>query len=194
MSLIPSAITGAIISAGAGIFPGSLHLPKIATAVGLAIPAWISLPTNVLVFGATAGTTGTGTVQGKMFCIPSGQVPASLAAAGLLGVNAARLGAAVETGVASSFNTLAQYSGFSTGVSAGTDVSKVVSSNAATLIPILLANLIGVAIAGITAPQLAAGLGNGISLLVFTATGLGGVIPISAGPAPGFGTSNSVVF
>lgn len=194
MSLTPPAITGAIVAVGAAIFPGSQNLPKIALAVGNSVPSWIPNPIAVLAQGATVGVAGGGTVSGKMFVIPAGQVPGALAAAGLVGLTAPLLGTAVEQGFAASFNASAQYTGVSIGVSAGVDVSKVINSQGALLIPILLANLLAVGITGVTAPQLATGLGLGISALVLTGIGVGGVIPVAPAPAPGVGTSLSIVF
>jgi len=162
MSLTPPAITGAILLAGAGIFPGSQMLPKVATAVGNSIPLWLPAPVNVLALGVTAGLAGGGNVQGKMTCIPAGQMAASLLAAGYVGVDAPGLAMAVEIGFGSSFNASAQYQGLSVGVSGGTDVSKIIVANPATLTPILVANLAALSVTGVNAARLALGLSTWI--------------------------------
>lgn len=182
------------MAVGAAIFPGSQNLPKIATAVGLSVPAWLPNPLNVLALGGTVGLSGGGTVLGKMFVTPAGQISAALTAAGLVGMNSPLLGLSVEQGFAAAFNASAQYVGVSIGVSAGVDVSKVINSQGALLIPILQANLLGAGISGATAPQLAVGLGLGISALVLTGIGVGGVIPLAPAPAPGVGISISTLF
>lgn len=193
MPLTAPVISGAITAAGAGVFPGSQDLPKIAQAVGLSVPTWIRLPTNVLSLGVTTGIAGTGTVTGKAFFVPTGQVIAALNGAGLNGQAAQGIGAAVETGLTLALNTNAQYIGISIGVGVGADATKVSLSNPAPLIPILLSNLQAVGIAGQQGPQLASGLGTGIAGLVATGFGFGGVAGI-AGGVPGAGTSVSTVF
>jgi hypothetical protein len=194
MSVIPVAITGAILAAGQATMPGSLNLPRIATAVGNSVTAWLPFPTNVLSNGVTSGTAGAGVTTGKMVFVPAGQVTSSLLGVGLIGPTAPLLGQAVETGVSTVLNSSAQYIGTSIGVALGTDTTKVSLSNPGTLIAILTPNLAGVAIAGLTAPQLAVGLGTGIALLVQTGFGFGAVAPVTPGPAPAIGTSISTVF
>lgn len=180
--------------AGAGIFPGSQMLPKIATAVGNSVPVWMPAPVNVLAIGITTGVSGGGNVQGKMQCVPAGQMAASVLAAGYVGVDAPLLAMAVEIGFGAAFNASAQYTGLSVGVSGGTDVSKITIANAATLTPILVANLAALSVFGVNAARLALGLSTGISLIVLTGFGFGGVIPVAPAPAPGVGVSTSIVF
>lgn len=193
MALTAPVISGAIIAAGAGVFPGSQDIPKIAQAVGLSVPTWIRLPTNVLSLGFTAGIAGVGTATGKAFFVPGGQIIAALNGSGLNGQAAQGIGAAVETGLSVALNSNSQYIGVSIGVGTGTDVTKVSLSNPATLIPILLGNLQAVGIAGQQGPQLASGLGTGIAALVATGFGFGAVAGIPGG-VPGTGTSVSTVF
>lgn len=194
MTVTPPAITGAILAAGNAIFPGSQMLPKIATAMGNSVLAWLPLPTNVGATGVTSGVAGAGTVNGKMFFVPASFYPAALAAAGYTGTDAPRLGAAVEIGMGIALNGGAQYTGVSAGVSSGADVSKVARSIAAPLVGILMGNLAAVAITGTTAAQLATGLANGTGFLVLTGYGVGGVLPVAPAPAAAVGTSQSIVF
>jgi len=193
MAVIPSALTGAIMAAGNAIYPGSLNLPKVATAVGNAVPSWLPIPTNVLTQGVTAGTVGVGTANGKMVFLPTGQVVAAFSAAGLTGPAFTGLATAVETGTASTLNSSAQYSGTSAAVGAGTDATKITLSNPATLIALMLSNLAAVGVLGPIQAQLATALGNGISTLVQTGFGFGAVAGPS-GPIPAAGTSVSLVF
>lgn len=194
MAVLSSALTAAILAAGQGSFPGSQQLPMIALGVGNAMAAWLPVPTNVLAQGVTTGLAGSGVATGKMQFVPAGQVFAGLGSAGMTGISAAGISTAVENGVASVLNASAQYSGVSVGVSSGTDVNKVSLSNAATLVALLNANLVGSGVAGITGPQLASGLGTGLSALVATGFGFGGVAPVIPAPSPAAGTSISQVF
>lgn len=194
MAILSTAVTSAILTAGQGIFPGSQNLPKIAKAVGSALPKWIPLPTNVLVQGVTSGVLGGGTVNGKLFVTGgSAIVVAGLAQAGMSGPAASGLGSAVGSGVATAFNTGAQYTGSSPGVGVGSDTSKISLSNAGTLIPLLLGELQGVGVNGPLATQLATGLGTGIAQVVQTGFGFGAVAG-SPSPIPAVSTSISTVF
>jgi hypothetical protein len=75
----------------------------------------------------------------------------------------------------------------------GTDATKVSISNAGTLIGLLIPNLQGAGINGTLASQLGTGLGNGLSTLIQTGYGIGGVIG-SASPVSASGTSIALVF
>lgn len=194
MAVIPSALTGAIMAAGNAIYPGSQNLPKIATAIGNAVPSWLPIPTNVVAQGVTAGTVGAGTTSGKMAFVPTGLiVTGAFSAAGLTGLAFSGIATAVETGTASALNASAQYQGTSAAVGAGTDATKISLSNPTTLIALMLSNLAAVGVLGPTQAQLATALGNGISLLVQTGFGFGAVAGAS-GPSPAAGTSVSLVF
>jgi len=192
MPLTGPDITGAILAAGGAVYPGSQNLPKIAQAIGLSLPIWFQLPSNVLSIGVTTGLVGGGTASGKLFFTPGGQVILGLNSAGLTGPTAQGLGGAVEAGLATVLNTNAQYLGVSVGVGSGVDATKVSLSNAGTLLPILLANLQATGINGQQAPQLAQGLSTGISGLVLTGFGFGFVAGVP-GILPGAGTSFSRV-
>lgn len=181
--------------AGQGTFTGSTVLPRIASAVGSAIPTWIPVPTNVTVQGTTVGVAGAGAVNGKLFFVGQGAalMIAGLNSAGLTGSNGIRLGTAVGNGVWTAFNQLAQYVGTSAGVGVGADVSTIPNANEGTLIPILQSNLAGRLITGINSAQLAQGLARGIADIVKTGVGIGGVTG-SPSPVPAVGTSVSLVF
>lgn len=181
--------------AGQGVFTGSTVLPRIASAVGSAIPAWIPLLTNVTVRGTTVGVAGAGSVQGKLFFTGQGAalMIAGLQSAGLTGSNGVRLGTAVGNGVWAALNQVAQYAGTSPGVGSGTDVSTIPNANEGTLLPILQGNLAGQVILGINSAQLAQGLSRGIADIVKTGVGVGGVTG-AASIIPAVSTSVSLVF
>jgi len=195
MAITTAALTGAITAVAQAQFPGSQVTPQLASAVSRSVIAWISTPTNVNVVGVTAGTSGTGSVNGKMqFTGPGGGlVLPALNAAGVKGPSSTGIGTSVGAGVLSTLNASAQYSGASFGVGVGTDVSKVVRANAATLIPIMLGNFQAQSVGGPNGPQLARGLSNGIASIVLTGTGFGGVVGLGS-PVGGTGTSTSVLF
>lgn len=194
MALSTSAISGAIIAAAQARYPGSQVTPRIASAVARSILSWISVPANVTVQGVTAGTAGTGTVNGKMlFSGAPNLVSAGLAQVGVSGPSSSGIGLAIGAGVLSALNASAQYTGTSAAVGTGSDTSKTSNANSATLVPILIANLQGQSVAGSNAPQFASGVAMGIANIVLTGTGIGGVVG-SASPTGASGTSVSVIF
>lgn len=194
MALVPSAITGAILLAGKGLFTGPFVFDRIATAMGNSVVAWAPIKSNVALQGATTGTGGTGAVTGKA-SVSSG-VPlmnSALKESGFAGPPAINLATAIGGGLSASLNASLQYVGVSIGVGTGGDVSAAISTNPTTLIPIILANFTAVGIAGPLNKQLATGLAQGTSRIFLTAKGIGGVAGI---PTPSFavGTSTSTVF
>lgn len=194
MAVVSASLTSAILGVSQGSFPGSQLMPRIASAVGKSVPAWLPIPTNVTAQGVTAGTAGAGTVTGKLFVTAGGPIVVqALQAAGLNGTTAVGLGTAVGSGLASVLNSSWQYSGTSAGVGTGSDTSKISNANSATLVPILLGNLQGATINGQLSSRLALGLANGISQVVQTGFGTGGVTG-SASPSGATGTSVSVTF
>lgn len=182
------------MAASVARFPFSRTMPSVARGVANAVMAWISNPINVQVQGSTSGVAGAGTVAGKMlFPSPGGPIVASgLTQSSVLGLTAAGVGQVIGAGLGSAFNASAQYQGTSPGVGTGADVSKVARANKATLQPLLLSNLQGARVNGITLPQFATGLALGIADLVLTGTGLGGVTG-SASIVGATSTSISVV-
>jgi hypothetical protein len=197
MAVSEAALNGSIQAAGQAIMPGSTVFPRIATAVARSVKKWIS---TVTVNGITAGTAGAGTVLGKMFFVSAGQIAGGLSAAGFVGPTAPMLAQAVQTGLNGHLVAVTQYAGASAGVSAGSDVSKVLRSSPGliatpgTLAFFLYTSLVGLAVAGLKTPQLAQGLANGIALYVATGTGAGAVAPVTPAPAAAAGTSISVMF
>lgn len=149
-------------------------IPRIAAAIGAALPAWLPSPTNVTIQGTTTGTAGAGIVTGKLTVFNgAAAVVAALQQVGISGPSMQGFGTVIGSGVASSLNSTLQYSGTSPGVGSGNDVSKVVTANSATLISLLISNLQGQSVSGVEAPRLAQGLGIGIANLLQTGTGIG---------------------
>lgn len=195
MALLNTAIAAAIVTSSQSRYPLSQSFPNIAQGISNAITAWISNPVNVQVQGSTTGTAGAGTVAGKMFFpLPGGPIIiGGLTQAGVTGTTAAGVGSAIGSGLTQALNTGAQYQGTSAGVGTGSDVSKVARANSATLQPLLISNLAGAQVKGVTATQFAAGLAIGIANLVLTGTGTGGVTG-SASAVAATSTSISVIF
>lgn len=184
----------ALIASIRGAYPhqGSKTFPSLASAVGLAVTQWVRVPTFVLMRGTSAGLLGSGTVTGKVLLKASGLVAPALISVGIEASQAQEIGGAIEQGIASSFTGTAQYQGTSTSVGSGTDTSNVVLALAPPLVALLQAQLAGLGIQGPLAPLMARGLGSGISSLIQTARGVGGVVGVSSG-LPGSGVSVSVL-
>lgn len=192
MPVAPTPITQAILLAGPDLRGPSWV--RLATVIGVAVAAWAQVPSNLALQGITAGAAGSGVVAGKVSVVPAPlPVPAAMALAALLGVDAATVARAVGLGVAAAFNSTAAYQGVSVGVGSGTDVSRVSLSNGPGLVTALCLAATTSGMVGIDVPRVMAGLGPGIAALLFTGTGVG-VVAGPVGPAPGAGTSISKVF
>ncbi len=188
MPLVAQAITSAILAANPSLTGTTWY--QITTAIGTAVQTWAVIPTNVVIIGSVTGAVGGGAVMGKFLMSPAPlPVSSAVAAAGLLGVQASPVAQAVGIGIATSFNSSAQYVGTATGA-IGADVSKVAFSNAVTLISLINANFTSQNITGALASQLATGLGNGVSTMILTGFGTGTAVG-AAGPSPGTGVSRS---
>jgi hypothetical protein len=191
MPVTPSAVTGAIIAAGP-----TLKGPdwiRLASVLGIATTTWIQSPSNLAMQGVTVGAIGAGAVSGKFLMAPVPIiVPGVAASAGLLGFISPQMASAVGMGVGISFNASANYFGASAGVGAGTDISKVVFSNPATLAALIVAVGAAQGMVGFDLPRLAGAYGSGIASLFLTGTGAGAVAG-PAGPLPSGGTSISRV-
>ena len=190
MALTSAAISGAII--GASPYSGSQVIPRLALAIGESIVSWISVPTNVLVQGTTSGFVGAGVVNGTMQFVVAGQIQAAFASNNIVGQTAPGIAQTIENGLSSVLSS-AQYSGTSAAVGTGTDTSKVSLVNSGNLIPILLGNMQGQSIAGMTATQVATGLAQGIGTIIQTGFGFGAVTG-PAGNIAAVGTSVSTIF
>ena len=196
MALEPASISALILSA-AGSAAASHNFPKVAQATANAFVMW--LPIGVQVQGFTVGVVGAGTVKGKSIVVgPTGVMAGTFVAAGLVGRTSSQTALAIETGVANGVNgappsTGAQYRGVSVGVAVGVDKSQVIGTNAPLLIGLLNTQLKGLGIVGQNAVSLSIGIGNGLAALMLTGTGLGAVIPVTAGPYPSAGTSKSII-
>lgn len=195
MALSTETINGAIMAVAQARYPFNKSMPSIARGVANAIMAWLPNPVNVQAQGVTVGVAGAGTVAGKIFMpSPGGPIVANgLRQSGVIGLTAPGVGQSVGTGVAQAFNSSAQYQGTSAGVGTGADTSKVIRANKATLQPLLISNLQGAGLQGVSVARFSVGLALGIADLLLTATGVGGVTG-SGSPVPASSTSISVVF
>ena len=195
MPLVPSQIALNIRTAAPLTPPVSPGWVRLTEAIGLGVTAWATAnPVNLYLVGAAAGTIGAGTVQGKLLVPPAPPlVIGAFAGAGIVGIKAAEVATAISIGVSMSFSQSGMYMGPVAGASAGADVSKVVAANAPTLIGMLQGSMAGMAMVGITTPQLATAIGNGIAANLMLGTGTGVVIPAAPGPLPGAGVSPASV-
>lgn len=193
MPVIPQQIAASI--QGASAFVGGPTWIPFTVGVGQAVSIWAtSNPANLSLVGVTTGSAGAGVVTGQLTVPPNpGIVIGALTSAGVAGITASQIGTAVAIGVATSMTATASYTGPSVGVSAGTDVSSVAVSNPATLSALLLSSLSGVfGGPGVTLPQVAQGLGQGLALMIsfgLTTPGTGIVAPTGPVGPPSAGTS-----
>jgi len=159
--------------------------------VGLGVQNWINAnPMNLLMVGSTNGLAGAGMVSGKMFCPPAPPlVIGACTGAGMTGIMTSALATSVAIGLSNTINQTGFYMGPSAGVSGGADISKVVVSNAGSLIPMILGGMASVGMTGVTLPILATGLGNGIALNIALAFGTGIVAPVAPAPSAASGAS-----
>jgi len=186
MPLDPSQISSGIGAALSGAAPTSISGPlsgKLTLAIGQAVSSWAVVPSNVVVVGVATGASGSGTVTGGLSFTPN--VSAFQAAlAGFTGTTGASLSTGICLGLAATLNSSARYQGLSPVVGSGTDISKVVFANSATLQGVLLSCLSGQGISGPTGQTLAAQLSIGIAALFITGVGRGDGIVTGVGVGP----------
>ena len=85
-------------------------------------------------------------------------------------------------------NSTCEYYGTSVGVGIGADISKVVYANPATFIQSIQSCFTAFGLNGVVSKQTAIGVGNGISSILLSGTGVAGVVG-SPSPVPSTGTS-----
>lgn len=187
MPLTSGAISQAILNAVPGLLEGPAANPVIGW-IGTSVVTWATTPGNVVIQGVTSGTAGAGSVLGNL-TVPAQPAPVFQAFQdmGVVGETSNDLAVAVAIGISTSFSA-AQYTGASVGVGSGTDVSKVVSTNPATLVPLLQLGIVGA-----SSSIVSFALGYGIANLLLLGTGTGLVTgPFSPTPATGTSTSTPV--
>lgn len=168
--------------------PSSLQLAQ-----GLA-QAFTQFLATIPVTTAHVGVLGAGTGTGKVTIDPVsgvGIVTASLSSVGIVGPSAAGLAAGVVQALAVEINTNAFVQVAVAGSSNGAGTGTLVAASEAVFVPLIVGNFTSVALSGISAAQLAQGLGVGIATwlktAVITTVDVGApVFPFSA--APGVGT------
>lgn len=185
MAVTPPPITAAILAAGPAL-KGPTFI-QIATAVGIAVTAWIQIPGNVILNGVTTGTAGAGSANGK-FLMPIAPLPGTFPANTMLGPVGLEMSVAIGLGVSTALNATAQFTGVSVGVGAGSVIAKTTVANPYTLLPILSASLAAQGIVGPSSLLISKACAEGISLLVMAGGGAGVVVGPPA-PAPSVGTS-----
>ncbi len=193
MALSQSSIQLALQGALLGAFKGSSTANVLAEALSIALYNWIGTPGNAVVSGVTSGFSGAGSVSGKLsFSAPSGTMSLAFSSVGLVGPSSSLLADAVEKGVSSSFNSNAQYFGFSAGVGSGTDVSKVLSASIPTLELALRASLSSRNVSGENSQSLAKGIALGVGNFVLSGSGYG-IVAGASSPFGAVGASTSSV-
>ncbi len=191
MALSAPVVAGAIIAAAPELKGADWF--RLATAVAMGIVTWAVVPGNLALAGVSTGGAGTGMVNGKVAVVPQPlPVPAAASSQGMLGFVTPSVMRAIGMGVAVAFNSSAQYQGVSAGVGVGTDISKVIVSNPASLVAVLQATLNGNGFLGADVPRVALAVGTGVATLLLTGTGVG-VVTGAAGPVPAVGASTSGV-
>ena len=180
-----------------GPFPfNGVTFPSLALAIAQGVSLWaVGNSANLALSGVSAGTAGAGAVAGFKITVPpnNGAIETALRASGVGGQLVPSLAMTVAMGIATAFTLSAQYSGLSTGVGVGTDVSAVSIANPATLTTLLLAQLHAVVGRGQATSSLAAGLGQGIAIMLLGSVGLGTVTGPSSVVGAGGTTFSTVV-
>lgn len=179
-----------------GVFPmAGINFDRMALGLSAGVAAWaVNQPQNLALQGTASGSLGSGSItSGKLVVAPNPPVViAALASAGMVGPLSVSLGTIVGLAIAKTFTQGGLYTGVSPSVGVGADVSKVIVSNASTLIPVLLGTLGSYLGPGPGMPLMAMGLGNGIAQMLMLGAGTGSVVG-SSGPSPATGITTSVV-
>lgn len=187
MALSPTTISKQIKSASPTV--NGIDWIKMCEALGLAIYKEIVNPKSVYAQGSTNGVAGAGQIlTGKMLFAPIPNMQSFLAAQGVKGVISLQVAAACITGTTAALNTACEYYGTSVGVGIGGDISKVVYANPATFAQSLQSCFVSFGFNGVISKQMAIGVGNGISSILLSGTGVAGVVG-SPSPVPSTGTS-----
>lgn len=167
---------------------------KLSSSLGKAMYGWIVNPANVQLQGVTTGIVGGGSVPtGKVLVAPL--VPAvmgTFVGSKLVGVDSVKIAKATAMGTANAINMAGEYYGASAGVGVGSDISKVIVANPKTL-QAMLQGVFGASIlTGADCIKLAKGVSLGVSSILMTGGGVGGVVG-GGGPIPSGGTSKCFI-
>lgn len=186
MALNPFVFSSAL--AASAPFPGGPSFPLMTTAIGNAFTAWAPVPGNVILSGITSGVAGSGVVTGTIILPPNPALVVSIFSSfGIIGPTSSLLATAIAIGFSTAMSTV-QYQGVSVGVSAGSDVSRIIPVNIPVLSALILANY---PTPGVLTPVLAGAISTAVATLLTTATGIGVVVPLVPAPSPAAGTSIS---
>ena len=198
------ALTPPVILASLQAFRTSGSLPmmgvdfdRMAAGIAQAVFQWgVGQPQNLALLGIAVGSGGSGVIAPpatKLIVPPNpGVVLGAMTGAGIAGPTGVSLAAVIANGISSAFTSSGQYSGVSTTVGVGTDNSKIIVSNAASLIGTLNGVLSSMLGAGPSIGMLSTGLGNGIAAMLLQGTGTGAITG-APGPYPASGSTTSMV-
>lgn len=181
MALTPAILVAALQGSRSS---GSVSLmgpdyDRIVVGIAQAIFQWgVGQPQNLALTGSAVGSAGVGAitpVTTRITVPPSfGIMLSALTGAGVKGPTGVSMASAVSNGISLAFSSSAQYTGVSSTVGAGQDISRITVANAATLIALLNANLGN----GPSIGMLSNGLGNGIASMLLQGVGTGTVTGI----------------
>lgn len=167
---------------------------KLSSSLGKAIYGWVINPANVQLQGVTTGIVGGGSVPtGKVIVVPL--VPAVLGSfigSNLKGVESVKIAKATAIGTAAAINLAGEYYGASAGVGVGSDISKVIVANSKVLQGILQGVFSASILTGSDCIRLSKGVSLGVSSILMTGGGVGGVVG-GGGPLPSGGTSKCFI-
>jgi len=190
MALSPSLISSNIKAATPSV--NGVDWIKMCQALGLAIYKEIVNPISVNAQGITTGSGGVGTIPtGKMFFAPIPDMKGHLTANGVNGQTATEIAIGCISGTTVALNIGCEYYGTSLGVGIGGDIAKVVYANPVKMIQSIQSCCVAFGLNGVVSKQVAIGVGNGISSILLSGTGVGAVV---GSGSPSFTTGTSKTF
>lgn len=195
MISVPVVYSALMANREAGSFSmGGPVYDNLALALARSLPVWISNPFFVSLSGNAVGTAGVGVISSltSKLVLPRNDplFLAGMLSSGFSGVIYPSLSTCLSSSIASVISGFGSYAGASFSVGAGADVSSVVFADRVSLATILLSNMSGVSIGGLTSVQLANGVAGGICNVMMTVTGAG-VVTGPALPIPSAGKTIS---
>ena len=169
---------------------------SLAWAIADAFDDWIGNPLDVVLAGVSTGTAGVGLIPERtshLFMAPA--IPLmtmGLRSAGLDGPLSDSLSTVVSVAIAHAVTQFGGYTGACPMVGVGTDASKVVFTNTASLTQGLISSMASHQMTGPANIRMANGLAIGLSALTLTVFGTGKVIGAPS-PVPASGPSISKI-
>lgn len=199
MALNSSVIYSSLLGArNAASYPmNGPNFDKLSLGVANALQSWaVNQPQNLALTGKAFGVAGVGAIlpATSKLVVPlnAGVVQAAFQSAGLLGPLGQSLATILASGISTSFSTYGQYSGISSSVGVGSDISQITIVNYASLLGILIGSLSLSLGPGAALAQMATAIASGVSALLLQGSGLGPITG-SGSPYPSVGVTTSVV-